>query len=89
MKPGKLVAALVVAGLIAFLLWSTLGSQRVECRVCAEYGGQRNCASASASTREEAARSAQSTACGTIARGMNESIACSNRPPAEMSCKAK
>jgi hypothetical protein len=89
MKPGKLVAALVVAALIAFLIWSTLGAQRVECRVCAEYGGQRNCASASASTREEAARSAQSTACGTIARGMNESIACSNRPPVELVCKTK
>jgi hypothetical protein len=89
MKPGKLVAALVVVALIAFLVWSTLGSQRVECRACVEYGGQRNCASASAPTREEAARSAQATACGPVARGMNESIACANRPPAELVCRGK
>jgi hypothetical protein len=89
MKPGKLIAALVVAALVAFLIWSTLGAQRVECRVCAEYDGQRNCATATASSREEAARSAQTTACGPIARGMNESIACSNRAPAEMVCREK
>lgn len=87
MKPGKIVAALVAAALVAFLLYSTLGAQRVQCRACAEFGGQRNCATATAATREEAARSAQTTACGTLARGMDQSIACTNQEPASLSCQ--
>ena len=87
MKAGRLVALLVIVGMVIFLLWSTLGSQRATCRVCAEYGGARNCATASAASRAEAARAAQSTACGTIARGMNESIACENRPPVSGQCQ--
>jgi hypothetical protein len=87
LKPGRVVALLAVIGLIGFLLWSTLVSQRAECRVCVEFGGRRNCAAASAATREEAARSAQSTACGPLARGMNEAIACDNRPPVTRECR--
>ena len=89
MKPGKFVAALVVAALVAFLLWSTLGAQRVQCRSCAEFNGQRNCATATAATREEAARSAQTTACGTIAQGMAESITCTNSEPVSLSCEGR
>ena len=89
MKPGKIVAALVVVALVAFLLWSTLGAQRVHCRSCAEFNGRRNCASATAATREEAARSAQTTACGTIAQGMAESINCTNSEPVSLTCETK
>ena len=86
-KPGRLVALLAFIALVGFLLWSTLAVQRAECRVCVEFGGRRNCAVASAATRDEAARSAQSTACGPLARGMNEAIACDNRPPATVECR--
>jgi hypothetical protein len=89
MKRGKLVAALVATALVAFLLWSTLGAQRVECKACAEYGGQQNCAIATAATRAEAARSAQATACGTIASGMDASIACTNQAPVSLTCQEK
>jgi hypothetical protein len=87
LKPGRLIALVAVIALVGFLLWSTLASQRAECRVCMEFGGRRNCAVASAATRDEAARSAQTTACGPLAHGMNESIACDNRPPAVVECR--
>jgi hypothetical protein len=89
MKRGNIVAALVVAALVSFLLWSTLGAQRVQCRSCAEFNGKRNCATATAATREEAARSAQTTACGTIAQGMAESINCTNSEPVSLSCETR
>ena len=34
------VTLLVVLGFVAFLLWSTLSSQRVECAVAVEFQGQ-------------------------------------------------
>lgn len=87
MKPRSLAFLIAVIALVGYLLWSTMGARRAECRVCAEFQGQRNCATATAATEKEARRSAQSTACGVIARGMDESIACSNAPPVSAECR--
>jgi hypothetical protein len=83
----KALLVVVVAGFILFLAWTTMSAQRVECEVCVEFAGQRNCATASADTEEEAVLSAQRTACGPLARGMDDAIACSNRPPVTRQCR--
>ena len=88
-KRSTLLTLVFLVAIGGVLLWSTLRSQNVECRVCMEFAGGRNCATAIAATEPEAARSAQTTACGTLAQGMNESIACSNRPPVERACVAR
>ncbi|HEU4700326.1 MAG TPA: hypothetical protein VFS40_14175 [Gemmatimonadales bacterium] len=84
---GKAIAWLVALGFVGFLLWTTLRGQKAECEVCVEYAGGRNCATASHESEAEAARSAQTTACGPLARGMNETIACQNRPPVRRVCR--
>lgn len=89
MSRGTLVTLVLFLGLGGILLWSTMRSQSAECTVCVSFNGQRNCATASAASEEEALRSAQTTACGVLTNGMNESIACSNRPPVERSCRMR
>jgi hypothetical protein len=89
MKRGTLIALVVVAVFGAFLLWSTLSAQRVECEACVEFSGQRNCALASGPTEKEALQTAQMTACGPVTQGMNESIACQNRPAVAQRCKTR
>ena len=89
MKPKTLLTVAVVLLFIAFLAYSTLAAQKVTCDVCVEFNGHRNCATASHSDELEATRSAQSTACGPVTQGMNETIACGNRPPVSRSCRAK
>lgn len=89
MKRGPIIATVIIVALVGYLLWSTLGSQHVQCRACVAFAGQRNCASASAASRAEAARSAQNTACGPIARSMDESIACGNQQPLSVECTGK
>ena len=37
----------------------------------------------------EATEAAQNTACGPLARGMNESIACGDRAPVSVQCKTR
>ena len=86
MNSRKLVVVLAVAAFVAFLAWTTLSAQKVECQVCVQFGGGRNCASATASSEAEAARSAQTTACGPLARGMDASIACGNSQPVKREC---
>jgi hypothetical protein len=86
MKRNTLLWLTVIVGFFAFLAWTTLSAQKVECEVCVEYNGKRNCAVASHETEADAARSAQNTACGPITNGMNDAIACDARPPISQSC---
>jgi hypothetical protein len=60
-----------------------------ECNVCVEFQGRSNCAAALGSTVGEATETAHRTACGPLARGMNESIACDNRPPVSVQCTSR
>ncbi|MDQ2931616.1 MAG: hypothetical protein M3Y05_12495 [Gemmatimonadota bacterium] len=86
MKPATKLTLFSAVVLAAFLLWSTLAAQKSACNVCVAYKGARNCAHATAETAKEAAKSAQTTACGPIAHGMAESIECDNVPPVDVKC---
>jgi hypothetical protein len=84
---GRLLALLVLLAFGGFLLWSTLASQRVECTVTVAFANARNTATASAASEADAAREAQTAACGPLAQGMNESIACDRIPPISRQCR--
>lgn len=89
MSRGRIITITVILAFIALLAWNTLSAQRATCEVCVEFNGQRNCARASHETEAQAAESAQQTACGPLANGMNDVIACGNRPPATRVCHTK
>jgi len=89
MTKRQLLAVVAVLAFVGLLLYNTLSAQRAECAVCVEFNGQRNCATASHETQSAAIQSAQTTACGTIAKGMNESIACGNVKPASVQCRTR
>lgn len=76
-----------VLGVVGLLVYLTLGLAQFTCEVCMEYQGQRNCATASGTTKEEAVRTASDTACATISAGMTESIQCGNTPPVSVTWK--
>jgi hypothetical protein len=78
---------LVVLGFVAFLLWSTLSSQRVECAISVEYLGRPGAATASGASEADAAREAQTAACGPITGSMNERLACSRTRPVSRTCR--
>lgn len=84
---SKLATALVIVAFIVFLLYSTLEVQRVECTVTVDFQGQRRTATASGASEESATEQAQTAACGPLVQGMDESIACSRRPPAAVQCR--
>ena len=78
---------LVLVGFVVFLLWSTLSSQRVECAVAVEFQGRSGSATASGASEEDAAREAQTAACGPITESMNDRIACSRLRPVSRTCR--
>jgi hypothetical protein len=85
---GKLVTLLVVLAFAALLLWSTLASQHVECTVTVAYRGAAGTGRASAASQSDALREAQTAACGPIAQGMDDRIACGRVPPATHRCRS-
>jgi hypothetical protein len=53
------------------------------------FNGRTNCASAVGVTEQAAKEGAQTTACGPIASGMDQSIACGRTPPASVTCHTR
>ncbi len=86
-KRGRFLTLLAVLAFAGFLLWSTLSSQRAECTVTVAFNNARNTATASAASESDATREAQTAACGPLAKGMNESIACGRIPPISRQCR--
>ena len=83
---NTIITILLVAGL-AVIFWNkTMNAQLATCEVCVEFNGQRQCSKASGPNQKEAARTAHSTACGPVANGMNDKIACDSRQPALLRC---
>ena len=87
-RRGKLVTLLTVLAFAAFLLWSTLTSQHAECTVEVAFGGDRGTGTASAASEADALREAQTAACGPLARGMDDRIACGRVPPVSRRCRS-
>jgi hypothetical protein len=86
---NKVLVSLVIVAFIAFLAWTTVTAQKVECQVCVEFANGRNCATASAIDEKSAAQNAQTTACGPLAAGMDATIACGNIAPVTRQCRSK
>ena len=88
-RRAKYLIWLIVAGFAVLLMWNTVSSQQVECEVCVEFKGRRNCATASAASETQAAQSAQTTACGTVSSGMSESVMCGDVQPVSRRCQVR
>jgi hypothetical protein len=87
MKRSTLFTIAALLAFAALLLYSTLSAQKAECEVCVTFNGRENCATARGADEVEAERSAQTTACGTIASGMAETINCGNVRPTVRRCR--
>ncbi len=84
MKKPVLVGILIVAAVIAVLIYSSMNLAKYRVEVCMEYQGRRNCRIAAGSTQEFALRSATQNACAEIASGVTETTACENSIPASV-----
>jgi hypothetical protein len=85
------IAVLVVMGVVlvvGYLIWGSRSLIQEECEVCVEFRGQQRCARGSGTDKMEAQKAAQKAACGVMAFGMDESIACGNTPPKTVQCPA-
>jgi hypothetical protein len=76
-----IIFVLIVLGVIVYSTL-TLAKHRVE--VCIAFNGRTNCKTASATTEEFAQQAAVTNACGEIAFGVTETVACEHTPPVKI-----
>ena len=84
---ARALTLIAVLGFVAFLLWTTLASQRVECTVTVDFRGARSSGSASAADSTDADREARTAACGPVTGSMDERIACASTRPIVQRCR--
>jgi len=72
---------LIVFGVLAMLVWSSMDLAKVTGEVCITYRGRTECRVASGASREEAIRTAADMACSVLASGMSDRITCENSEP--------
>ena len=87
MARGRALTVAVLLAFAAFLLWTTLSSQRAECSVAIEYQGRAGTGRASGASEADALREAQTAACGPVTGSMNDRIACANTTPVTRRCR--
>jgi hypothetical protein len=73
-----IILAIVILGAIVY---STFGNRAFRCEVCMSYNGRKSCRIASASTRENAQRTATGNACALISNGSFDTARCENGEP--------
>lgn len=84
MKKPVLVGILIVAAVLGIITYSMLGlsSHRVE--VCIEFNGRTNCKIARGADQQTAIRTAIDNACGELASGVTDSMACTRSEPTKI-----
>ena len=88
-KRSTLLTLVVVAAVAALFFYMTTAHASTQCDVCMTYHDRTNCASAVGATDKAAREGAQTTACGPLASGMDQSIACGRTPPASVQCRPR
>jgi len=89
MKRSTLYGIAAVLAVAALFFVMTTARAKVQCRVCVEFRGRTNCATAVGASPDAAREGAQSTACGPIASGMDAQIACGRAAPAVVQCQPR
>lgn len=87
MKKPVWVGMLFLLVVFGVILYSTMTMSKFRVKVCMQYNGQQNCATASASTEAFALRQAVSTACAPISGGVTATLACERTEPSSKEWK--
>jgi hypothetical protein len=83
-KKPVLLGIVFVLVFLGVIVYSTMNLSQNRVEVCMTFKGQTVCRIASATTREFALRTATSNACGDLASGVTESMACAQTEPSKV-----
>ena len=81
MKKPALVGIVFAVIVLFFIVYSSMNLSGHKVEVCIAFNGHSTCRTAAGSTEEFARRTAITNACGELASGVTDSIACENTQP--------
>jgi len=84
MKKPVLYGIIFVLIVLGVIVYSSFNLAKVRVQVCMQFNGKTNCKTASATTEEFALQAAITNACGEIAFGVTETVACGHTTPAKV-----
>jgi hypothetical protein len=89
MKKKIFLLAAGLALLVSYMTYLTMSTGQITCDVCIEFHGRTECRKATGKDEAEAQMSATGTACGLLAGGVTDGIACQNTAPKSISCQER
>jgi len=87
MKWTSWLGAVVLVGLVSFVVWSSFRIGSVRCEACIEFEGRKACRAVDGATEEETLTAARTNACALLASGVTQTMACQRTTPASSSCR--
>jgi hypothetical protein len=81
MRKPVLLGVLMLGGVIALLVWSSMGLSTYRVEVCVTFEGRSACRIAQGASREAAQRQALDNACALLTSGVTGTISCLQTPP--------
>jgi hypothetical protein len=81
MKKPALVGIIFALIVLFFVVYSSMNLSGHKVEVCITFNGRSDCRTAAGATEEYARRTAITNACGDLASGVTESLACENTQP--------
>jgi hypothetical protein len=80
---------LFLALIFGVVVYRSMTIAQYECDVCLTFNAGQACRTAASGEKKAAIESAVTSACGTLASGMTESIRCQNTPPDSVTCRQR
>jgi hypothetical protein len=80
-KKPVLVGVIFVVVVLGAIIYSSMNLSKYEVEVCMTFNGNSSCRTASGKTKDETLQTAITNACGDIAGGVTDSIACERTQP--------
>jgi hypothetical protein len=77
-----------LAGLIGFVVYSSLQVGSVRCEVCIPFEGREACRAVDGASEHDALMAARTNACAQIASGVTQTMACERAPASKSACTA-
>lgn len=84
MKKPVVAAIAFVLLVLGVIIYSSMNLAKHRLEVCIAFNGRTNCKTASAVTEEFAQQTAVANACGEIAFGVTETVACEHSAPVKV-----
>lgn len=76
-----LIGILFLIAVLGAIVYSSMNLSRYKVEVCMTFNGRSTCKTAAGTTREETEQTAITNACGDLAGGVTDSIACGRTQP--------